>query len=201
MNPANPSWDQQIQGIREGDSRCITAFWQEYGPLLERVAESHLGKNLRRRLGPEDVARSACRTFMRRAAEGQFQIEDSDSLWSLLCAITLTKAREKARYHQRQKRGLDREVALSPTDDSLGGAYEPVSAEPTPEQVAEYGEHLESFLAVLDSEERQIVESKLENYTHQEIAQQLGTSERTVRRLFKRAQAKLSRMLEESMTG
>jgi len=56
--------------------------------------------------GPEDLVQSACRTFLRRAQIGQFRLADSEELWRLLCAITLTKVREQTRFHMRQKRGL-----------------------------------------------------------------------------------------------
>src|SRR3954466_3897383 len=105
-------WQQLIRGLREGDSRASHDFWEQYGGLLEQVANKHLTGGLRRRVGPEDVVQSACRTFLRRAKGGEFQLDDSDSLWRILCAITLTKIREQARFHMRQRRGLDQEQAL-----------------------------------------------------------------------------------------
>src|SRR3954447_7477702 len=112
-------WQQLIQGLRTGDRQATQAFWDQYGELLQKVAEKHLAGGLRRRVGPEDVVQSACRTFLRRARGGEFRLEDSEGLWRLLCAITLTKIREQARYHLRQKRGLDREQPLA-TDSAAG---------------------------------------------------------------------------------
>ena len=66
-------------------------FWERFGAALERLADRHLAGGMRRRLGPEDVVQSACRSFFRRARLGQFQMEDSGALWRILCAITLTK--------------------------------------------------------------------------------------------------------------
>jgi len=50
------------------------------------------------------------RSFFRHTEEGRFQFEDSEKLWSLICAITLTKVREKVRNHRRDKRDVYRET-------------------------------------------------------------------------------------------
>src|SRR5258708_3491121 len=103
-------WQRLIEGLRNGDRQVVQDFWDQYGGLLHKVADKHLADGMRRRVGPEDVVQSACRTFLRRAKCGEFQLEDSDGLWRLLCAITLTKIREQTRFHLRQRRGLDQEM-------------------------------------------------------------------------------------------
>jgi hypothetical protein len=129
---------RMVVGLRQGDSQVAEEFWSKYGDALQRVADRRLPQGLRRRIAPEDVVQSVCRTFLRRAGEGQFDLGDSKGLWGLLCAITLTEVHEQSRFHLRKKRGADREVAgaLSPRDDSLAGPT-PVDAEPTPAEVAE----------------------------------------------------------------
>src|SRR5438045_1207816 len=99
MSEEPERWSRWIAGLRGNDHAAILEFWEQYGPLLERLAGKHLADALRRRVSPEDVAQSACRTFLRRARVGQFQLSDSESLWRLLCAITLTKVREQTRFH------------------------------------------------------------------------------------------------------
>src|SRR5213596_1087807 len=125
-------WQQLIQGLRTGERQATQDFWDQYGGLLQQVAEKHLAGGLRRRVGPEDVVQSACRTFLRRAKGGEFQLDDSNGLWRVLCAITLTKVREQARFHLRQKRGLDQEQALraGPVDSSV--SFDPADPKPTP---------------------------------------------------------------------
>jgi RNA polymerase sigma factor (sigma-70 family) len=152
---------------------------------------------LLRRLGPEDVVQSACRTFLRRARDGKFQFGGADNLWALLCAITLTKVREQARFHLRQKRGLDREepFAADPQASSIIG-FQPVAPGPSPDETAEFADQLQHLLASLDEEERQVVDLRLQEYTAAEIAERLGCSERTIRRILKRVQARLARVLE-----
>ena len=103
-------WDAMIGGLRRGDDAALAGFCERYASALARLAEGNISPALRRRFSGETVAQSACCSFLMRAREGRFEIPDSESLWRLLCAITLRKVREKARFHSRRKRGIEREV-------------------------------------------------------------------------------------------
>jgi hypothetical protein len=80
---------------------------------------------VQRRVGPESIAQSVCRTFLRRAGDGQFQVRDEDALWGLLCAIALTKVRERVRFHRRHRRDLGRERPLCWLHADAGGSLAP----------------------------------------------------------------------------
>lgn len=197
MAEENDRWQHLIHGLRVGDRKATQAFWDQYGALLQQVAEKNLSAGVRRRVGPEDVVQSACRTFLRRAKGGEFQLEDSEGLWRLLCAITLTKIREQTRYHMRQKRGLDQEVNLAaPSGQDSAPSFDVAATGPTPAEATEFADQFQQLLASLDEEERQIVDLKLQELTHKEVAEKLGSSERTVRRVIHRVQAKLNRVFE-----
>lgn len=189
-------WREMIAGLRDGNADAAHAFWNRFSPVLHNIADRHLSERLRRRLGPEDVVQSVCRTFFRRAQGGQLELGEADSLCSLLCAITLNKIREKARFHSRRKRGLDHEVQAGPgADDSIASGLQLFDRAPGPDQAAEFADQFAQILSLLDEEERHIIDLKLQDYTHEEIARKLGTSERTVRRIMKRIQSRLSREL------
>ncbi len=186
-----------IQQLLDGDEQAAVAFWNRFGNGLFQVAQARISSRLRQRVGPDDVVQSVCRTFFRRAKGGQFTLEDSESLWRLLCAITLTKIRQHARFHSRQKRGVDREQPLSDgsgkVQDQLA-RYEISEAE----EAVMFVDQLEQLLAGLDAEEQHVVDLKLQSFTNQEVAEQLGCSERTVRRLMKRVQSRMQQILNES---
>jgi RNA polymerase sigma factor (sigma-70 family) len=188
-------WPSLVDAIRRGDSQALREFYVEYGPLLHRLAARHVGGGLRRRVEPDDVVQSVCRTFLRRARNGQFEINDSDGLWGLLCAITLNKVRKLLRFHLRHKRDVKKEAVAAAADDS--SHFLPLlSPEPTPAEAAEFDDELRRLLHSLDDEQRQVVMLKLQQYTNKEVAKQLGSSERTVRRIMKVVQAHLTRQLE-----
>lgn len=188
-------WEKLIHGLRAGDRDATQAFWDQYGELLQQVAEKHLAGGLRRRVGPEDVVQSACRTFLRRAKGGEFRLEDSEGLWRLLCAITLNKIREQARFHLRRKRGLDQEAPLEGPSGEESAI--PIAAPgPSPAEAAEFADQFQNLLESLDEEERLIVDLKLQEFTHDEVAEKLNCSERTVRRVLKRVQGRLTEMFD-----
>jgi RNA polymerase sigma-70 factor (ECF subfamily) len=176
-----------VRGLREGDPEVLARFFARYGPAIERVAARRLSPGLRRRIGPESIAQSVCRTFLRRAQGGEFEIPDADSLWGLLSAIALTKVQEQVRFHRREKRAVDREVLLDE------GATERTPG-PTHEEEALFADEFEHLVAGMSEEERRIVDLRLMDRTQVEIAEELGVSERTVRRIMTRLEA---RLLEE----
>lgn len=184
MNETENGFRDVVRGLREGDPETLARFFERYGPALERVAARRLSPGLRRRIGPESIAQSVCRTFLRRARGGEFEIPDADSLWGLLSAIALTKVREKVRYHRREKRAVDREVLLD------GDAAEPA---PGPSHEAEtlFADEFEHLVARMSEEERRIVDLRLMDRTQVEIAEELGVSERTVRRIMARLEERL----------
>lgn len=82
------------------------------------------------------------------------------------------------------------------TDDASLAGFEPASPGPTPAEAAAFADHFQQVLATLSEEERQIVDLKLQECTQEEIAERLGCSERTVRRIFKRVQEHLARAFD-----
>jgi len=78
-----------------------------------------------------------------------------------------------------------------PDDGGLAAAKNPPV-----EVVIEFEDQLQQLLHGLDAEERQLVDLKLQQCTNEEVASQLGCSERTVRRMLKTVQSRLQRMLD-----
>src|SRR5262249_3144310 len=113
-----------------GDPQAAELLFARYAARLTQVAEQHLSRKLAAREGGEDVVQSVFRTFFRRSAEGQFQIDTSAQVWRLLVKITLQKVRTRSRYHATKKRSAAAE--LTPQDDSwvaeaLGREAEPAA--------------------------------------------------------------------------
>ena len=82
MTDDESHWDILINGLRAGDEEIVRQFYETYGGILERLAARNLESGLRRRFGPDEVAHSALRTFLRRCQGGQFELDTTDSLWS-----------------------------------------------------------------------------------------------------------------------
>jgi RNA polymerase sigma factor (sigma-70 family) len=196
--PEDQQWDDWLGRLMDGEDQVVADFWRQYGGRLQGLAARHLKLSLQRRVDPQDVVQSACRTFLRRLQAGDFELAGTENLWRLLCVITLAKARKQARYHQRGKRSIERERSLdSGGEEDRAPLFEAVERGPTPDEAAAFADQLEKLLAGLDDEERQLVLLKLEERTNDEIAQVLQCSERTVRRTLNRVRSRLQAMLSE----
>jgi RNA polymerase sigma-70 factor, ECF subfamily len=187
-------FERLISGLRAGEEAAAAEFFERYGPLMESLATGHLASGMLRRVGPEDVVQSACRTFLRRVRGGEFEVKARDSLWNLLCAITLAKVRNQVRYHQAGKREVGREVRPRVHDGQT--TVEVPGGGPTPAEAAAFADQFRPLLDELDEEERRIVLLKLEERTNDEVAKALGSSERTVRRILKRIESRLADAFE-----
>ena len=194
----NDAWDQLIAGLREGDQRVCSDFWEQFGPALESVARNQLSERLQRRVGPDDVVQSACRTFSRRVSSGQFDLPDADSLWRLMCALTLTKARRAARDHSRQKRGIASEQYIDAVSPATGERLlELQGEEDSPLTAAMFSDQLNALLENLNPQECQVLDLKLQIHTNHEIAEKMSCSERTVRRLTNHIRARWETLFAE----
>jgi len=178
-------WDWLIAGLQSGDEAAIQSFVEQFGQPLEKIASGRISPQMAKRFGPQSVALSVCRTFVRRSADGLFELEDGESVWRLLCAITLTKVREKVRYHRREKRNIDREVQPQSNEDS--SSNDPFSAEASglsPAEEVEFADALEHLVSSLGEKQRRLLDLKTQGLDNDEIAKEFGCSERSVRRML-----------------
>lgn len=186
-------WQIFVQGLASGSIAAQEAFWDRYGARLDAVTRRKFPPSLHRRLAPEDIVQSTCRSFFARVQDGRLAVSDRDQLWGLLCAIALNKTRMKQRFHLAQRRDLSREQDLTAAGrDDSAPSLEVAGSTPPPDEAVIFSEQLERVMEVLDATEQQILQLKLENYSNQEIADRVHRSERTVRRVMERLQEKLS---------
>jgi len=182
-----------IEQLRAGDRAAAQRLWERYFPRLVGLARKRLQGLPRRAADEEDVALSALASFCRGAEQGRFpRLEDRDDLWALLVVITARKAIDLRQREGRQKRGAGRVGGESVLDellgdaDGAGGIGRVVGAEPTPEFAAQVAEEFQRLLALLPRDElRTVALRKMESYTNEEIAAELGCADATVERRLK----------------
>jgi RNA polymerase sigma-70 factor (ECF subfamily) len=183
------SFDELMAQLRAGDQNAAEAIYHRYASRLIDLARSRLGDRLRQKVDPEDVAQSAWRSFFVRYAEGRFEINDWDSLWSLLTRITVCKCCRKAQHFRTLGRDIRREVAAA--GDESHESWQAIAREPTPEEAAVLAETVEQLFAALDAGSRRVLELSLQHYTPSEVSAEAGVSERTVYRVLERVKGRL----------
>jgi DNA-directed RNA polymerase specialized sigma24 family protein len=181
--------------LQLGDRAAAQKLWELYFHRLVGLARTKLGAVPRGTADEEDVALSAFDSFCRAAEQGRFpQLADRNSLWRLLMVITARKAAHQKRDAGRQKRGGGSATVSEADEEGLLNSV--LSREPDPAFAAEVAEQSRALLNGLANEElRQIALRKMEGYTNEEIAAQLGfalaTVERRLRLIRKRWEKEL----------
>ena len=173
------------------------ALFEQFANRLIGLARLHLDARLQHKIEPEDIVQSVYKSFLLRYGQTSLADQESAGLWSLLTVITLRKCADRVRYYKAERRDISRE-ALPSTSDRPEPWQQVIGREPTPDQAAVLAETVERVLEGLDEDERPIVELSLQGYSTQEISDQLGRAERTVRRLRERVRKHLERMQVEN---
>jgi RNA polymerase sigma-70 factor (ECF subfamily) len=155
------------------------------------LARVHLGDRLRQKVDPEDVVQSVYKSVLVRYTDAAVTSEDWEALWGLLTLITIRKCADRVRYHSAECRDLHREAAACCSAQSGSSWHQVQDREPSPDEALILAEIVEELLADLSEGERAIVELTLQGYSTEEISQQLGRAERSVRRIRERVRTQL----------
>ena len=88
--------------LRSEDEDAARHVFQCFVTRLVGLARERLGRDLRRRVDPEEVVQSAYESVFLRYGAGKLEVRDWSSLWSLLTVITLRKCVDRVDYHRAQ---------------------------------------------------------------------------------------------------
>jgi len=182
--PKLPGDQGCIERWKAGDQGAAAKLYYRYVERLVNLAQRRLSSKLAARVDPEDIVQSVFRSFFLRAKQGKFVFKGDDDIWKLLVQITIHKTLKQVAHHRRGKRDAAAEVPAIAGDVDLLVSY--LSREPTPEEAAIFVDELAFFLRNQRPEDGKIIEMRLEGFDQVEIAERLGVSDRTIRRLMER---------------
>ena len=182
---ANESFDDLRVRLQSGEDEAASEVFQRFATPLIAKARSRLNPAIRKKIDPEDVVQSVYRTFFRRLGEGQFELENWESLWGLLLTITVRKCGRNVRHFHTDQRDVTREQPVGAEDSQSPMNWEAIAREPTPEDEAILAETIESLMQDLQHDaHRDILTLSLQGYSQAEIADHVDCSQRTVRRVL-----------------
>jgi RNA polymerase sigma-70 factor (ECF subfamily) len=176
-----------------------TAF-KQFSKRLIGLARTHLHGRLKDKVDPEDVVQSAYKSLLVRYGDETLAAQGWEELWGLLTLITIRKCADRARYYQAECRELRRELSAPSKSDS-NPDWHLAGREPTPDEAAILGETVAELFQQLNGDERNIVELSLQGYSTQEISEQTGRAERSVRRLREQVRKRLEQQQAEERPG
>ncbi|MCX7422466.1 MAG: ECF-type sigma factor [Planctomycetia bacterium] len=191
MNDSNydVSISRLFEELKAGNPQAAEGLWTVYFERLVTVARKQLGDAPKRVADEEDIALSVFQTLCVGAARGKFADHvRHDVLWHLLLHRTNHKLVNYVRRETRIKRGSGdvrgESVFLNQAADSdARGLDQIVRKEPTPSMLAALNEQHQRLLETLANDTlRRIAISRMQGETHEEIADQLKLSVRSVER-------------------
>jgi RNA polymerase sigma factor (sigma-70 family) len=163
-----------LSGVKRQDKAAVQALFVKCYERLAKIGRRKLAGKPSRGFDEDDVVNSAFCEFLNRAAGGTFKkLENREDVWQILTLLVGDKVGDRLRHERRKKRGGGE------TDVALEEVAEAISKLDDPSLEAE----IDDALAKLPSDDhRRVVELLAEGRTHEEIAEALKVSVRTVDR-------------------
>jgi RNA polymerase sigma factor (sigma-70 family) len=180
-----------LSGVKQADCAAIHAMFAKCYSRVVAIGHERLKRTPHRVFDQDDVANSAFREFLNRAAKGRFKkLENREDVWQVLTLLVGDKIADNLRHEGRKKRG-----GAEPKVE-LKDVAEAVAALDDPSLEAEINDTRRFLLKELPSDDhRRVVELLDEGWTHEEIAAKLGLSVRTVDRRIEDVRLALPRIL------
>lgn len=178
-----------LRQLATGDQDAAKKLWDRYGPQLIELSRRRFGGVLGAFEDEHDLAQSVFRALWTGATDGRLDgIQDRERLWWLLLKITRRKALNRHIHNTRQKRDHQPISLSQPADDD--GSITPAERiadddQPPPDLILILAEEQDRLLGMLRNDIlRSIALWKMDGHTHEDIAQKLGVTTRTIVRKF-----------------
>jgi RNA polymerase sigma-70 factor (ECF subfamily) len=181
-----------IRRAQAGSSEALNALYERCAGRLLAYVRLRLGRDLRARLESRDILQAAMVKSLEHLHE--LKAENTGSLMGWLARIADNEIRDRADYHQRQRRDAARET---PIDDAVPIAAITRSAL-SRIILDERAQQLEQAIDALSPAHREVILlRKFEELSFPDIARRLEKSEDTCRMLLARAMTALTLKLAE----
>ena len=168
-----------------GDSQAQLDICQHYEQQVRIVARVLLGPLLRPHLDSVDIMQSVHHSLLMGIRDQRFDISSPDKLVALACTIVRRKVARKWRVHRRQTRVDDSGSFILESLHTLARNQE------SPSQAAEYEDAIHTLYNSLNTIEKTMLERRLEGYTTEEVARQLGMNPVAIRVRWTRLRQRL----------
>ncbi len=197
MDEASP---ELVSRATRGDKGAIDELLVRHLPALHAFVRLRAGNAFGARESTTDVVQSVCREVLADAGDYRYRGEAAFKNWLFTAAAN--KVVDRHRFHHRDKRDADREVAADAVDGERAVAPELAAAYATlgtPSRVMmqrEECERIEAAFGQLPEHQQQVIAlSRIAGLTYAQIAEETGRTEIAVRGLVARGLVKLAGLL------
>ncbi len=176
------------------DPTVVAATYDRYFRRMLGLIRKRLGSQFSQYADEDDLAQSAFGSFVKGVGQGKFELDDRESLWPLLALMATRKYqdlvaryRTQSRDHARVQAADGFELARDHQRPALPD--EAIAVEETIRLVQE---------RLPEHKHQEVLRLLLEERSVEEIADQLGLSDRTVKRVLHRIR-ELWREIDDSI--
>jgi RNA polymerase sigma-70 factor (ECF subfamily) len=190
-----------VDRCRQGDQVASQELFDRYVSRLITMVHRRMSSQLSRRVDAEDIVQSAFRSFFVGVEKEKFQIDQAGDLWRLLVVMSLNKLRRRVAHHRAAKRGMDaeRSVNIQLGDENVQ-CFEAAASEPLPDAAAAVMDEFALVTSDLEPYQNEIIRLRMQGYEMTEIAEAVGRSERTVRRVLDKIRSRWQERLDAMAT-
>jgi RNA polymerase sigma factor (sigma-70 family) len=189
------SFAELMDSVDRGEPEAVRRF-QQYFRRMAGLARKRLYQRARQQVGAEAIAQSTLLSVIANHAQ-EVDLDAEDSLWNVLLRLTVKHCRKWNRRLTAQKRtGV--EVPLAPSDDQADEGLEPAADQPPPELLVELQDELDSLLATLNEQQREIVALRGQGLSVAQIAERVNLSQTMVYRILQKVR-ELGRRREQEL--
>jgi RNA polymerase sigma-70 factor (ECF subfamily) len=174
-----------MDGVLAGHRAAAEAFCRYYQSHILRVVRRRLSQRMRNRYDSLDFVHDVWASFFAKPPQ-HLQFNDPQALIAYLERMAQYKVGEEVRRQAGKVRDTNRELPLEPphTDPDRGLP----ARQPTPSQIVGAEDEWERLLHGQPPMHQRILHLLRQGLSQTEIAAQLQTNERTIRRLVRRLQ-------------
>jgi len=185
MTSLQKDFGSLMRQIQEGSQAASRELVVNYGTYVLRVVRRKLSRSLRSKFDSQDFVQAVWASFFAFQPD-RYQFDRPEELVAFLTEMARNKVVEAVRQRlQTQKYNVNKECSLEGAECPVDA---PVSSQPSPDEVAIAREEWQRLLESQPAHYQQILELLRGGHARQEVARDLGLSEKTIYRVVRKLQ-------------
>jgi RNA polymerase sigma factor (sigma-70 family) len=174
-----------IAKVRAGDEGAISDLIHLFEDDVRTIVRVRLPRSLRSQFDSMDFVQAVWQSVLTKDGQDLGRFTNERHLRGFLAGVARNKVFEEHRRRSRtRKYDLKREEPLYVRQGDREMPREVASPDPTPSQDAQARDRFEQLIAGRSPQETKVVELRRQGLTYEEIAEQTGLAERSVRRII-----------------
>lgn len=172
-DPASTEFSGLLQRASSGDREAQETICNRYEQQVRIVVRVWLGPQLRQHVDSMDLMQSVHHCMLQGLQDNRFCIDSPEKLVALASTMARNKIARKWRTHQRQLPSSALEL-LEENQSTLPTTENKFRHDDTPEEISDYNELIQEVCQRLNETERIMLRMRLDGFSNQEVASELG---------------------------